>query len=459
MRTVRTHIIVAAILLAALALTPGPASARTWYVKPDSTGDVPTISVAVDSAAAQGDTVLLADGVFEGAGNREVDCLDKAVTIISESGDPEACIIDGGGWSFVPKTAFYFRESPYGPARLEGVTITGFCQGILCDTASCPVIANCVFLDNVCLRAEIGPSGGGIYCMPGSRPMIDECAFRDNSAMVGGGIYGDEAWLTVTNTTFAENGADVGSGIGGDGTLVLADCSFEENRGGGAPMNERLGGGMSWRGTAELTDCIFRDNKCFMGPGGAVHYESRSESDHLIVTGCTFDGNCASDGDGAALAVFSYSGPVQGAVVISRSTFAGNGPCAYAYGGSALCLATSGPVTIENSIVAYGTGGGVFCPLSQTPSLTCCNLYGNVGGDWTGQVEGQLGTSGNISADPLFCDTLSGDFRLETCSPCLPGNHPDGYDCGAPIGTFCSGCACGETTQPTTWGAIKAMYR
>jgi hypothetical protein len=41
----------------------------------------------------------------------------------------------------------------------------------------------------------------------------------------------------------------------------------------------------------------------------------------------------------------------------------------------------------------------------------------------------------------------------------LPGNHPDGYECGL-IGAWGEGCSCGPSeTEPTTWGAIKAMYK
>lgn len=110
MRKLTISVIAAAVLLLAAA----PAISRTWYVKPDSTGDVPTIGIAVDSAAAEGDTVLLADGIFTGAGNKEVDCQDKALTIVSESGDPEACIIDCG------------------------VPIGAFCSGCACGGATVP---------------------------------------------------------------------------------------------------------------------------------------------------------------------------------------------------------------------------------------------------------------------------------------------------------------------------------
>jgi hypothetical protein len=68
--------------------------------------------------------------------------------------------------------------------------------------------------------------------------------------------------------------------------------------------------------------------------------------------------------------------------------------------------------------------------------LSCCDLFGNAGGDYVGRIGGQIGIDGNFSADPAFCDTLNGDFTLGDCSPCLPGNHPDGYDCGGIIGAW-----------------------
>jgi hypothetical protein len=93
------------------------------------------------------------------------------------------------------------------------------------------------------------------------------------------------------------------------------------------------------------------------------------------------------------------------------------------------------------------------------PTLTCCDIYGNSGGDWVGCIASQNGVNGNISADPLFCHTPTGDFSVEACSPCLPGHHPYHYDCSGIIGALGAGCDCGAATQPATWGALKALYR
>lgn len=70
-----------------------PASAETFYVRPDGTGDYPNIQAAVD-AADDGDVIVLADGVFRGEGNWDVWVLDKSVTIESESGDPASTAMD-----------------------------------------------------------------------------------------------------------------------------------------------------------------------------------------------------------------------------------------------------------------------------------------------------------------------------------------------------------------------------
>ncbi len=45
---------------------------------------------------------------------------------------------------------------------------------------------------------------------------------------------------------------------------------------------------------------------------------------------------------------------------------------------------------------------------------------------------------GNFEADPLFCDQV--DYLLREDSPCLPGNHPEGMDCGT-IGARGAGCS------------------
>jgi hypothetical protein len=454
----------AALFSALLFLTSAsPAGARTWYVKPDSTGDVPTISVAVDSAAALGDTVLLADGTFTGAGNRMVDCLDKALVITSKSGNPEETIIDCGvAPCLTTVAAFFFRSTEPGAQRLEAVTITRGCGGVVCDDGSRAEIVDCIFRDNSCPACEVGAKGAGVLVMHGSSPTIIDCLFQDNDADGGGGLASFDSSPVLINVVFLENFGSGGGGMIVDGgSATLTGCSFMRNLA-WDPFGSRFGGGgLVCSGQTELVDCMFEDNCCWDYPGGGLYFLPNTPSDRLVMTGCTFAGNRLEEpyGGGSAMAAGYMWSSDEGSVEITNCTFVGNTNAGY---NEAAALSTIGDfdVVIENTIIAYtDSGPAISCIRGGTLTVRCSDFFGNDGGDWTACVAGQLGVSGNISADPLFCDTLSGDYRLETCSPCLPGNHPDGYDCGVPIGAFCSGCACGEATEATTWGAIKAMYR
>jgi predicted outer membrane repeat protein len=112
-------------------------------------------------------------------------------------------------------------------------------------------------------------------------------------------------------------------------------------------------------------------------------------------------------------------------------TFFGN---ASPVGGTVYLIADSEP-TFTNCIIAFSTSGGAIGSHgANSPLLECCNLFGNVGGDWTGVIASLADSNGNLSLDPLLC--LDGDFRLEPDSPCLPVNN----SCGVVIGATDSIC-------------------
>jgi hypothetical protein len=108
---------------------------------------------------------------------------------------------------------------------------------------------------------------------------------------------------------------------------------------------------------------------------------------------------------------------------------------------------------VARNIIAFSPGGhGVWCSPGSSPGLSCNDLFGNALGDDLCGID--LG--GNFSADPLFCDPANGDYTLFESSPCLPGQHPGGANCGL-IGALAQGC--GTTAiEPATWGAIKAGF-
>jgi hypothetical protein len=99
-------------------------------------------------------------------------------------------------------------------------------------------------------------------------------------------------------------------------------------------------------------------------------------------------------------------------------------------------------VTLTHSIMAFSPDGlGVWCTGTGTPpGISCCDVFGNAGGD----ALCGAGTS-NFSLDPLLCDPEGGNFHVADSSPCAPGNHPDGPGAcgGLLIGARREGCTSG----------------
>jgi len=89
-------------------------------------------------------------------------------------------------------------------------------------------------------------------------------------------------------------------------------------------------------------------------------------------------------------------------------------------------------------------------------ALSCCDIWGNAGGDWVPGIAGQYGVNGNISEDPQLCDPENGDFTLSESSPCAPFTPPN-PECDL-IGAWPVGCA-GTPVAPGSWGSVKALFR
>jgi hypothetical protein len=326
-------------------------------VLPDGTGDFPTIQAAIN-AASDGDVIALADGTFQGDGNRDINYLGKALTVRSQSGRREQRTIDCQATAQSPHRGFYFHTGESLSSVLQGVTITGgnptspeaWGGGILCEFAS-PAIVDCASVQN-----EAGWGAGMLFW--GSNAEVTDCWIEANHATYnGGGIYCTVGSRTVfTRTTTCGNTAPQGRG-----------------------------GGMVCNGTAPR------------------------------IVECTFYGNRA-------------------------------------WGGGGLWLLNASEPILENTIVAFSVEGEAVLCLDSGARLSCCDLFGNEGGDWVDCIEDQLGIEGNLTEDPLFCDPGANDFTLHGGSPCAPSG-----DCGL-IGAWPVACD-GTLVMRTSWGALKALYR
>lgn len=213
-------------------------------------GTYSTIQAAIN-AAAPGDVIVLADGVYSGEGNRNIDFMGKAITLRSANGSAN-CVIDVNAIPGTPYRGFIFQHGETATSVLEGVTITRGATltgavadqfnggGILC-TSSSPTIRDCVLSNN-----DAACWGGGICCTHAS-PIITGCTIVGNTTGdEGGGVFAwNNSYPTIRNTVIAYNVADsIGGGIlnfGGAG-FTVENCTIYGNEASwGAGMYAPLG--------------------------------------------------------------------------------------------------------------------------------------------------------------------------------------------------------------------------
>ena len=168
-------------------------------------GDFGTIQAAID-AAQPGDIVEIADGMYTGPGNRNLDFGGKAITVRSASGNPTSCVLDcqrdGRG--------FNFHSGEGSNAIVEGLTVrNAVSSGVGCSGSS-PTIRNCIIRNNI-----NDAYGSGVNCDGYSSPNFVNCAIVGNySPHRGGGIHcNNNSNPTFLNCTIAGNFA--GSAGGG----------------------------------------------------------------------------------------------------------------------------------------------------------------------------------------------------------------------------------------------------
>lgn len=415
-------------------LVPSTGTAISYVVNAQGTGDFPTIQAAVDSCLG-GEIIELEDGIFRGDGNRDVNYLGKAITIRSQTGNREACIIDCQGSALDPHRGFLFITGEGAESVLQGLTIVnGYVAGqdtlrnrgggVICAYASGPRMLNCAFCGNT---AEGG--GGGVHCRWGAAPEITDCLFAGNHTDVSGGGL-SMAWgcsVTVAQCSFENNTAAAdGGGVGVyyDSEAALTACTLSGN----SSLSASSGGGgiaCVYDPVVTISECIFSDNSS-PGYGAGIFFAFRASA---TVSHTTLFRN-SSGTTGGGICIYGTSN-----VDIERCTFYGN--ATNAINGGAGIANLNCTVTLSTTIIAFSTQG---VAVSGITPATCCDIFGNAGGDWEFGVAGQLGINGNICEDPLFCNPdYMRDLRLQQASPCAAENNPGCGQIGAwPIGCLVS---------------------
>lgn len=412
----------------------------------------PTIQDAYNSAIA-GDEIVVEPGTY----NEHDIVVTSGVSLRSETGDPADVIIDAQdlGRGFTVSSAASGTE-------IVGVTITNGCDntampdskggGVYCSACTLElrdcIISGCTAEGS----ANLGGYGGGIYAVNSTLTLVD-CEILENEATYtafggdGGGLYVDGGSVEATGCLFDANTAAMYGGAACSANSsddTFTNCVFTSNsataNNGGA-----LAGGCLSR---DLTGCVFSDNSAGTTGGAVAGLVSWAE-------GCTFNGNSAPQGGAVTL---SSTGGFLGCTFYDNHATSGNGGAVWTLmsasydfdnctfsensatgSGGAVCPDYTSAVTMQDCIVAFGTGGaGVGCAGSGTATLTCSDVYGNTGGDWVGCILEQQGSDHNFSLDPRFCGPVNPDepYSLKDNSPCAAANN---LDCGQ-VGAYPIGC-------------------
>ena len=194
--TVRTAIRTG-LFIVVLVATAGTATADTYVIQPDGSGDYPTIQAAVN-AAAHGDTVELVDGTYTGDGNRDIVIPAQFIWIRGQSGNYMNCIIDCEGGPGEEHRGFHLTgELGTGDVTIMDIAImygytTGVGGGIWIEDAE-PEIRDCAVA--FCTAVQCG---GGICATDYAAAMINSCMIANNTADNGGGLAFRNAAATVS---------------------------------------------------------------------------------------------------------------------------------------------------------------------------------------------------------------------------------------------------------------------
>ncbi len=344
-----------------------PGSSDPSVSDPDEDGSLEhpydAIQEALDAAptgAHEIVTVQVADGVYVGAGNRDLSLGGKVLTLRSQNG-PQSCVINGQQAG----RGFYLHGTSETPAsHLQGFTI----------------------------RDCTGDYGGGIFCSQSS-PRISDCIITHNSATnsfgMGGGVYYYDHRGYALQLVDCQVSANSARGGGGgvicemDSVMTLRRCLITDNV--CPPWGDQGGGiyGDMWSGIT-VQDCILarnnvHDSNSSPGLGAAIW----SEGDMLVIDHCTITQNVSDVGGSSLYTTYYCRSDVRNSIIWGDS-----------------------PANTEISFAH-----------ASPPTVAFCDVAG-------GLPPGVIDLGGNIALDPLFVNPGAGDYHLGLASPCVDGGDP-----------------------------------
>ena len=426
--------------------------------------DYPTIQAGID-AAVNGDTVLVAEGIYEGG----ILIYNKAISLIGES-RAETKIVQP-----ISSPQISIVDCQAGTTRVENFIIK---HGSSNNGGGIYSSGSIVEIDSVDFSYNSSSNNGAAINSIESTVKVQNSTFSLNTSdNIGGAIYVDPlTTCEIYNSSFDNNEALWGGAIAtvGGGKLLVEGCniSFNTASGNNPNPNENYptfggGGGIyhEWSDSLEIYDSEITNNTAATGAGGgiAVYLSNDVTINNIVLSDNSSSGpNYPSGGGGAAFyradnvlfenstiannvsnhnsggGIFFGSESGQASIVVhatfNRLTIVNNSALS---GGAIFCW--SAILNLYHSTLAQNeasnsewSGGGLASHYVTRPNIISSLFYDNIpnsihnGYPYTpvlvaySLVQEQWAGWGNlIDVDPLFCDPDSGDYSLAENSPCV----------------------------------------
>lgn len=422
-----------------------------FHYEPAVTYTIPVDFSTLDSAlqiARTGDTIEILPGTYSGHGNRDLAIPDIGV-VIRGSDSNDRPIFDCQGTVSSPHFAIRIDSGQSEELQVRDLVFanaysTGGCVQI---TNASPLIYGC--------RITNTQVGSGVTINGTSAPIVRLCTLDSNmsTGLITNSIFN----TTVDSCDIHTNGF----GVEASGTLTLSDSRVYGNIQEGIRIQsyqpsirslitdclvEDNGAGGLWvDGSIDIKNCTLRNN-CTTEPTNYGSITALPDvGDSVSIERCFLvENDCQSGG----LSTWNNGGPTT----ITESVIANNrGEVA------AVTLGNTFPAVFNNCTIAFNSGiSAVYSEFdldvfqrciiafNDAPAfyvgdrieISCTNIFGNAGGDWDGIIQDSLGVNGNLSIDPLFCDTSVRLYTIDTLSAMLPFNN----SCGELIGALAQGC-------------------
>ena len=300
-----------------------------------------------------------------------------------------------------------FHVLPGHTDTIQGLMISGGIPpggGIFNEQATL-TIDNCTVSNNV--GSYPGPASGGGISNSGTLTITSSTISDNYAPNSAGGISNDGiGMLTITHSTISGNAAGygIGGGISNDGWLTITDSAVSNNRVGRTSVNTSgLGGGISnsSSGTLIISNSTISDNRNEGGQFNALGGGIGSYGSLTIINSIISHNYAYLSGGGIFTA---------GPATITLSTISGNSAANFVGGG----ISNSGMLTITDSTVSsnetagFGGGinnGGTLTILSSTVSDNTAS-----GSAPFAHVGGAISSSGSLVVSN---STISRNFALD----------------------------------------------